>query len=60
MTTQRRVDAALYETACAVNALRNSQGTGHGRPFPPSVTDAEARVAIECMGVVSERLLGLL
>jgi hypothetical protein len=57
---QNRIDAALYQTACAVNSLRNVQGTGHGRAFPTSVTDAEARVAVECMGVVAERLLGLL
>jgi hypothetical protein len=57
---QKRIDASLYQTACAVNSLRNSQGTGHGRAFPPSVTDAEARVAVECMGVVADRLLGLL
>lgn len=59
-TAQRRIDASLYQTACAVNALRNVQGIGHGRAFPVSVTDAEARVAVECMGVVAERLLGLL
>lgn len=57
---QKRIDASLYQAACAVNSLRNTQGTGHGRAFPPSVTDAEARVAVEVMGVVSERLLGLL
>lgn len=55
-----RLDAALYELGCAVNALRNSEGTGHGRPFPTTVTDAEARIAIESMGVVAERMLGAL
>jgi hypothetical protein len=60
MAPQQRLDAALYELACSVNALRNSQGTGHGRAFPAAVSDKEARVAIECMGVVAERLLGLL
>jgi hypothetical protein len=57
---QLRIDAALYQAACAVNSLRNTQGTGHGRAFPASVTEAEARVAVECMGVVAERLLSLL
>ena len=54
---QERVDAALYSAACAVNNLRNKQGTGHGRPFPPGVTPSQARTAIETMGVVAERLL---
>jgi len=57
---QERVDAALYDLGCAVNALRNTQGSGHGRPFPATVTDVEARTAVEGMGVVAERLLGLL
>jgi hypothetical protein len=57
---QERVDAALYELACGVNALRNTQGTGHGRPFLPTVTPAEARTAVESMGVVAERLLAVL
>lgn len=34
-----RLEAALYELGCAVNQLRNTDGTGHGRPFPrPSLT----------------------
>lgn len=63
MLKQRHSDArqglvdALYVAGCAVNALRNQQGTGHGRPFPPTVTDREARTAIEMMGVISEMLL---
>jgi hypothetical protein len=59
-TAQQRLDAALYELACAVNALRNAEGTGHGRPFPATVSDLEARAAVESMGVVAERLLALL
>lgn len=55
----KRVERAMYEIACSVNQLRNKQGTGHGRPWLPTVTDAEARIAIEMMGVVSERLLHL-
>jgi len=57
---QQRIDVALYELACGVNALRNSDGTGHGRPFLPTVSEKEARTAIESMGVVAERLLSLL
>ena len=57
---QERVDAALYQSACAVNGLRNKQGTGHGRPFLPTVTPSQARIAIEVMGIVAERLLVVL
>ncbi len=53
----KRVERATYELACAINQLRNKQGTGHGRPWLPTVTEAEARAAIETMGVIAERLL---
>lgn len=52
----RRVERAMYELACGLNALRNKEGTGHGRPWLPAVTDAEARMAVESMGVIAERL----
>ncbi len=35
LTPQEQLDLALYDLACAVNRLRNRQGTGHGRPFVP-------------------------
>lgn len=54
---QRRVERALYEVGCAVNRLRNKEGTGHGRPWLTSVTDNEARAATELMGIIAERLL---
>lgn len=57
---QDRVDAALYEVGCGINALRNSQGTGHGRSFPATVNTDEARIAVESMGVVADRLLSKL
>jgi len=57
---QDRVDAALYELACGVNALRNDQGTGHGRAFPATVNVDEARVAVESMAAVADRLLSTL
>ena len=53
------IDRAIYALACAVNRLRNKQGTGHGRPWSASVTDEEARFAIEAMGVIGERMLVL-
>jgi hypothetical protein len=54
---QAALQRALFEAACAVNTLRNKQGTGHGRPFLPSVTVEEARIAVQTMGLVSELLL---
>jgi hypothetical protein len=56
----KAIERAMFDLACAINRLRNKQGTGHGRPWLPTVTDAEARLAIESMGIVAERLLGLL
>jgi hypothetical protein len=54
---QRRLERALYEAGCAVNALRNRQGTGHGRPWLPNVTDLEARGAVQLIGIISGFLL---
>lgn len=52
-----RMERALYELACSINSLRNKEGTGHGRPFASSLTEDEARVAIESIGTISEYLL---
>lgn len=54
---QRRLERALYEAGCSINALRNKQGAGHGRPWLPSVTDHEARAAVQLIGIVSGFLL---
>jgi hypothetical protein len=54
---KRRLERSLYEAGCSVNALRNKQGTGHGRPWLPSVTDDEARAAIQLIGIVASFLL---
>lgn len=54
---QRRIERAMYELACGINQLRNKQGTGHGRPWLPNITDAEARTSTELMGVIAEYLL---
>ena len=59
-SAQSDVDRALFDLGCAVNRLRNKDGTGHGRPWLPSVGQAEARVAVEAMGIVAERLLSAL
>jgi Abortive infection C-terminus len=52
-----RVERSLYELGCSVNALRNREGTGHGRPWLASVSPIEARVAIRAMGTISDLLL---
>jgi len=54
---QLRLQRALYEAGCSVNALRNKQGTGHGRPWLSSVSDSDARAAIQLMGIVAGFLL---
>lgn len=54
---RRRIERALYELACGINQLRNKAGTGHGRPWVPNISDAEARMATEHMGIIAERLL---
>lgn len=54
---RKALERSLFELACAVNRLRNKEGTGHGRPFPASVTGAEAQAAVNSTGVVAEFLL---
>ena len=54
---QHRLQRALYDAACAVNMLRNKQGTGHGHPWLPSITTEEARHATQVMGIVGDMLL---
>jgi hypothetical protein len=59
-TAQEQMDLALYQLACAVNRLRNREGTGHGRPFLTTITQAQARTAVQSMGLVAARLLDTL
>lgn len=60
-TSEReQFEFALYDLACAVNRLRNRQGAGHGRPFPPTVTPSQARAAIQSMGIIAAHLLDTL
>jgi hypothetical protein len=59
-TPQEQMDLALYDLACAVNRLRNREGTGHGRPFVATVTLSQARTAVQSMGLVAARLLDAL
>lgn len=58
--TVRRVERALYEAGCAVNTLRNKEGTGHGRPWLPSVTIDQAKLAVQQMGIIAEYMLATL
>lgn len=52
-----RFHQAVYLLAVVVNDLRNAQGTGHGRPFPTTVSARDARAATQAMGLVSGLLL---
>lgn len=54
---QKRVERAAYEIACSLNALRNKQGTGHGRPWDSNLTPSQARFAIESMGNIASLML---
>jgi len=53
----RAMQQCFWLLGCAVNRLRNAEGTGHGRPFPPNVSDEDARLAVQAMGIVSQMLL---
>lgn len=59
-TPINRLDRGLFEAACAINTLRNKEGTGHGRPWLPTVPDHVARTAVDTMGLVAERMLSIL
>ena len=51
------IERAMYDLACGINRLRNKEGTGHGRPWLPNITAAEAKSATEFMGLIAEFLL---
>ncbi|MGB6484867.1 MAG: abortive infection family protein [Candidatus Acidiferrales bacterium] len=59
-TAQEQMELSLYDLACAVNRLRNREGTGHGRPFLPTVTETQSRTAVQSMGLVAALLLDTL
>ncbi len=54
---QNGMQRGLFQAALAVNTLRNKQGTGHGRPWLPAVSDSQANCAIHIMGLVAEMML---
>jgi hypothetical protein len=55
-----RVERAAYDLACALNALRNKEGSGHGRPWLSNVTPSQAQFAIESMGNIASLMLAAL
>lgn len=54
---QAKAERAMFSLACAVNAMRNKLGTGHGRPWLPKITDVEAQAAVQFMGTIAEWML---
>lgn len=56
----RGLERALFQSACAVNRLRNKEGTGHGRPAPNNLSAHEAKASIEVVGTVSAYMLAML
>ncbi|UVM59118.1 abortive infection family protein [Pseudomonas sp. B21-010] len=54
---KKRVERAAYDLGCALNALRNKEGTGHGRPWLSTVTRSQSRFAIESMGNIASLML---
>ncbi len=53
----KRMERAAYELGCALNGLRNKQGTGHGRPWESTVTSTQAKFAVESMGNIAALML---
>ena len=56
----KRMERAAYELGCALNALRNKQGTGHGRPWVSSITSSQASFSVESMGNIAMLMLDAL
>ena len=56
----KKIERNMFELACSINRLRNKEGTGHGRPWLPTVSQTEAIMAIEFMGIIAEYMLNAL
>lgn len=54
---ERALAQVCWLMAVVVNRLRNAEGAGHGRPFPPSVSQKTARLATIAAGLVTQLLL---
>ncbi len=57
---RKEIERNLFEIACKINRLRNKQGSGHGRPFLPDLTNKESIEAIRLIGIISEKMLNKL
>lgn len=53
----KALERGLFLSSLGVNRVRNKQGSGHGRPWLPTLADEEAKAAIEIVGTVSAYLL---
>jgi hypothetical protein len=53
----KALERGLFQSAIAVNKLRNKEGTGHGRPWLPTISDEEAKAGIEIIGCISAYML---
>lgn len=53
----RKAERAMFALALGVNAMRNREGTGHGRPWLPSITETQASAAVQFMGTIAEWML---
>lgn len=53
----RTMERGMFNTAIGINKLRNKQGTGHGRPWLPTIKESEAKAAIEMAGVISSYMI---
>lgn len=56
----KSIERGLFLSALGVNRVRNKQGSGHGRPWLPTLANEEAKAAIELVGTVSAYLLAKL
>lgn len=56
----RLMERGLFQAAMGANRVRNKEGTGHGRPWVPALSDEQAKAAVEVMGTVSAYLLARL
>lgn len=52
-----QLQQSVFLLGVAVNRLRNAEGTGHGRPYLPSVTDRQAQLATQAIALATELLL---
>ena len=54
------MERGLFTSALGVNRVRNKQGSGHGRPWTPTLAEEDVRAAIEVVGAVSAYMLAKL